>query len=101
LASDDYTVTLVEGVLAHRGEIDATITRHARDWSLHRMPAVDRSVLRIAVFELNHSEGVPPAVVIDEAVRLVTELSTDESPAFVNGVLGAVLREQPADADPV
>ena len=86
----DYTVTLVTGVAATLGEIDALISRHARDWSLERMPTVDRNLLRVATWELLHNPDVPVAVVIDEAVELATDLSTDESPSFVNGVLGAI-----------
>ena len=86
-----YTSTLVEGVQAHRAEIDARISAAlAVGWTLPRTPRVDRSALRIAVFELDYLD-VPPAVVVSEAVHLVEELSTDESPAFVNGVLGGVI----------
>lgn len=82
-----YTEVLVAGVAAHQPEIDALIEAHAVDWSLDRMPAVDRAVLRLAVYELRWGDEVAAAVVIDEAVELAKELSTDESPAFVNGVL--------------
>jgi N utilization substance protein B len=87
----DYTTELVRGVAAHASEIDARISAHlAAGWSLQRMPRVDRNVLRIAVFEIDFGE-VPDAVAISEAVQLVSELSTDDSPAFVNGVLSAVV----------
>jgi transcription antitermination protein NusB len=86
----DYTKVLVEGVAAHQAEIDARISGAlAKGWSLSRLPRVDRSALRIAVFEIDHL-GLADAVAVSEAVRLVTELSTDESPAFVNGVLGTI-----------
>ena len=86
-----YTTTLVEGVTAHRADIDARISASlATGWTLPRTPRVDRNALRIAVFELDYLD-VPPAVVVSEAVHLVEELSTDESPAFVNGVLGGVI----------
>jgi len=86
----DYTATLVRGVVAHASEIDARIsTCLAAGWSLERMPLVDRNALRIAVFEIDYGE-MPDSVAISEAVRLVSELSTDESPAFLNGVLRAV-----------
>ncbi|MGH3448324.1 MAG: transcription antitermination factor NusB [Nocardioidaceae bacterium] len=85
-----YTVTLVEGVTAHTADIDALISELSSGWSLARMPAVDRNILRVGVFELRHGEGVPSAVAISEAVALAKELSTDESPAFVNGVLAKV-----------
>ena len=88
----DYTVELVRGVVDHQDEIDELLSRYSREWSLSRMPAVDRNALRLALFEMRHTE-VPDEVAVDEAVDLVTELSTDESPAFVNGVLGAILRD--------
>ena len=88
----DYTVELVRGVVDHQEQIDALLSRYSQEWSLSRMPAVDRNALRLALFEMAHTE-VPDEVAIDEAVDLVTELSTDESPAFVNGVLGAILRD--------
>ena len=87
-----YTVELVRGVVDHQEPIDELIGRYSKDWSLSRMPAVDRNALRLALFEMRHTD-VPDEVAIDEAVDLVTELSTDESPAFVNGVLGAILRD--------
>ncbi|MGW3468124.1 transcription antitermination factor NusB [Saccharopolyspora sp. NPDC000995] len=86
----DYTVTLVEGVTENRERIDELLTQHAEGWSLGRMPAVDRSVLRLGLYELLWSDDVPPAVAIDEAVELVKVLSTDDSPRFVNGVLGRI-----------
>ena len=88
----DYTVELVRGVVEHQAAIDELLERYSRDWSLSRMPAVDRNALRLAVYEMRHTD-VPDEVAIDEAVDLVTELSTDDSPAFVNGVLGAILRD--------
>ena len=86
----EYTAELVRGVAAHTAEIDARISAClASGWTLPRMPRVDRNALRIAVFEIDYGE-VPDAVAVAEAVQLVSELSTDESPAFVNGVLRAV-----------
>jgi N utilization substance protein B len=90
-----YTVTLVEGVIANQPAIDELISTYSTDWSLERMPAVDRTVLRIGVFELLYVDEVPAAVAISEAVSLAKDLSTDESPGFVNGVLAAVARHQP------
>jgi N utilization substance protein B len=87
-----YTVELVRGVVDHQEEIDELLSRYSRDWPLARMPAVDRNALRLAVYEMRHTD-VPDEVAIDEAVDLVTELSTDDSPAFVNGILGAILRD--------
>ncbi len=86
----DYTVSLVEGVIGHAEEVDATIAAHADGWALGRMPAVDRNILRLGVYELRYHAEVPHAVVINEAVTLAGELSTDDSPAFVNGVLATV-----------
>jgi N utilization substance protein B len=87
----DHTAVLVEGVVAHAAEIDARISAAAaRGWSLARMPRVDRTALRIAVFEIDYLD-VPDAVAVAEAVALVADLSTDESPAFVNGVLGTIV----------
>jgi len=87
----EHTIRLVEGVAEHAGRIDALIDAHTTGWSIDRLPDVDRAILRMAVFELLWVEDVPDAVVIDEAVELAKALSTDESPAYVNGVLGAVL----------
>ena len=93
---NDYTITLVEGVTAHRARIDDLISEHAEGWTLQRMPAVDRAVLRIGLYELLWAADVPDAVAIDEAVELAKGLSTDDSPRFVNGVLGriAVIADQ-------
>ncbi|WP_243059906.1 transcription antitermination factor NusB [Nocardioides sp. SR21] len=92
--TNDYTVVLVRGVEEHRTRIDEVLTEFAEGWTLQRMPAVDRNVLRLGVWELLWTEDVPDAVAISEAMALVTELSTDESPQFVNGVLGAVERNK-------
>jgi N utilization substance protein B len=86
----EYTAELVRGVAAHTAEIDARISAClASGWTLPRMPRVDRNALRIAVYEIDYGQ-VPDAVAVAEAVQLVSELSTGESPAFVNGVLRAV-----------
>ena len=91
----DYTVVLVEGVAANRERIDALIAEHAVGWTLARMPEVDRNLLRIGVFELLWVDDTPDAVVLSEAVNLATELSTDDSASFVNGVLAALLQRKP------
>ena len=90
-----YSVELVDGVVSHQEEIDAWISQHSVDWPLERMPAVDRAVLRIGVYEILWSDDVPDAVVVDEAVELAKSLSTDESPGFVNGLLGALVKDKP------
>ena len=85
-----YTEELVDGVVAHRDRIDELLATYSEGWSLDRMPAVDRNVLRIAVYELLYVEDVPTTVAIDEAIGLVSDLSTDESASFVNGLLGRI-----------
>jgi N utilization substance protein B len=90
--TNPYTAILIRGVVAHQARIDEVLAEYSQGWTLERMPVVDRNVLRLGVYELLYAEDVPDAVAVSEAMALVTELSTDESPAFVNGVLGAVLR---------
>jgi N utilization substance protein B len=84
----EHSVRLVEGVVEQQARIDELIEAHASGWSLDRLPDVDRAILRMAVYELLWVDDVPDAVVIDEAVELAKTLSTDDSPAYVNGVLG-------------
>jgi transcription antitermination protein NusB len=90
---NDYTVELVRGVTEHRSRLDEVISQYAEGWTLGRMPAVDRNVLRLATFEVLYVDDVPDAVAVSEALNLVRDLSTDESPAFVNGVLGNIVRD--------
>ena len=90
-----YTVTLVEGVWAHRARIDELLAEHAHGWSLERMPAVDRNVLRIGAYELLWGDDVPEDVAIAEAVGMARDLSTDESAGFVNGLLARLLELKP------
>ena len=90
VAPGEYSVALAEGVDEHRGEIDELLRDFARGWSLERMPAVDRALLRLATYELLHQRDVPVGVVISEAVELASEFSTDDSGRFVNGVLSAI-----------
>jgi transcription antitermination protein NusB len=92
----DYTVKLVRGVADHAARIDELLAAYSQGWSLTRMPAVDRNVLRIGVYEILYVDDVPDAVAVSEALSLVRELSTDESPTFVNGVLGNIMRNKPA-----
>ena len=89
-----YTIELVEGVCSNGEAIDAALSDSLEGWTLERLPAVDREVLRLAAFELLFRDDVPDAVAIDEAVALATSLSTDESPSFVNGVLGTLTRNK-------
>lgn len=92
----EYAETLVRGVVEHRARIDELLATYAQGWTLERFPAVDLQVLRIGVFELLWCDEVPDQVAVSEAVELAASLSTDESPAFVNGLLGRVLQLKPA-----
>lgn len=92
---NEYTVDLVRGVSEQRARIDELLATYAHGWTVDRMPAVDRAVLRIGVWELLYNAEVPDAVAIDEAVELARSLSTDESPAFVNGLLARLLEVKP------
>jgi N utilization substance protein B len=90
----DYTIELVEGVTSQRGAIDELLSEYSEGWTIDRMPGVDRAILRIGLYELLWLPDIPDAVAIDEAVELAKTLSTDESPKFVNGILGRVLRSE-------
>ena len=90
----EHAVRLVEGVVEQQPRIDELIEQHTRGWSLDRLPDVDRAILRMAVYELLWVDDVPDAVAIDEAVQLAKALSTDDSPAYVNGVLGAIIASE-------
>ena len=89
---DPFVADLVRGAVEHMAEVDDHITRHAEHWRMERMPAVDRNILRLAVYEMSRG-GTPPAVSIDEALELARRFSNEESVQFVNGVLDAVHRE--------
>ena len=90
-----YAAELVRGVQAHRERIDELLASYALDWTLDRMPAVDRNVLRIGAYELLWADDVPDGVAISEAVQLARDLSTDSSPSFVNGLLARLLGLKP------
>jgi transcription antitermination protein NusB len=92
--TNPYTADLVRGVAERRARIDELLTTYSQAWTLDRMPAIDRNALRIGAYELLYADDVPAAVAVSEAVALVRNLSTDESPAFVNGVLGSMLRDR-------
>lgn len=105
-ASWDYAAQIAGGYADHADQIDALISAHSHRWPLHRMPAVDRAILRVAAWELAHNPNVPAAAAISEARALATELSTDDSARFVAGVLSGIAqalgqdaREQATDAD--
>lgn len=85
-----YAVTLAEGVAAHQERIDELIASYAEGWTLERMPPVDRNLARIAVYEIFWEDDVDPPVAITEAVELAKQMSTDDSPRFLNGVLGRI-----------
>jgi N utilization substance protein B len=91
----EYAAELVRGVASHSDRIDALISWNLVDWTLDRMPAVDRNVLRLGVYELLWDDDVPDGVAISEAVALAEDLSTDASPGFVNGVLSRIKAEKP------
>src|SRR5437588_11097229 len=88
-----FAAELVAGVDDHGEEVDGYIRRFARGWALERMPALDRALLRLGVYELLHRPDVPTAAVLSEAVELASRYSTEESGRFVNGVLGQIARE--------
>ncbi len=102
--TNPFTETLVRGVVDHLERIDAVLDQYSKEWTLARMPAVDRNVLRIGVFEILWGDADVPAVpgqgdrqgevAVSEAVHLVQDLSTDDSPTFVNGLLGAIQRDR-------
>jgi N utilization substance protein B len=91
----EYAVVLVEGVVEHRARIDELLSTYAEQWTIDRFPPVDLAVLRIGVYELLWCQDVPDGVAVSEAVELAASLSTDESPAFVNGLLGRLLQLKP------
>ena len=92
VSPDPYAVSLVRGVESRAAEIDALISAHAKGWTIDRMPVMDRTLLRMAIFELLGEPDLPVAVVISEAVELAKRYSTEDSGRFVNGVLSAVVR---------
>lgn len=92
-ASSDFARVLVEGVMERETEIDEVLQRLSVGWELQRQPAVDRNILRMAIYEIIYQEGIPASVSINEAVDLAKKYSTAESGRFVNGVLGALVRE--------
>ena len=92
---NEFTVALVEGVAKNIAAIDDLLSAHSVGWSLDRMPAVDRNVLRIGAYELLYDDQVPDVVAVSEAVALARDLSTDESPTFVNGLLARLLQLKP------
>lgn len=92
----DFTQRLAEAVDAQRGRIDELISTHAVGWDLERMPVVDRNALRIGIYELLWDDDIPDGVAVSEAVAVVRELSGDDSPTFVNGLLSRILEKKPS-----
>jgi N utilization substance protein B len=95
-AAKDFTRELIEGVASRREELDVLIERHSVGWTLDRIAPLERSILRVALYELLHRDDVPAEVAIDEAVEAAKELCSADAPGFVNGILGAVHREEVA-----
>lgn len=96
-ADASYARDLVQGTWERRAELDNRISQLAKDWTVERMAAVDRNILRLAVYEIGHQDQVPDAVVADEAVELAKAYASPESSKFINGILGSVIRNQPAE----
>ena len=93
---DDFASDLVHGVIANKMRLDELIETYSQGWDLDRMPAVDRNLLRIAIFEILYREDIPDAVAIDESLDLARSLSTDDSASFINGVLAQVVKIKPS-----
>ncbi len=91
--SRPFTVELVEGVEAHRTEIDEVISEYSQGWDLNRIAPLERNILRVAIYEMNFRDDVPAEVAIDEAVEIAKKYSGTDAPGFVNGILGAAARE--------
>jgi N utilization substance protein B len=91
--SRPFTRELALGVEAHRDELDAVIARHAKGWDLSRIAPLERNLMRVALYEIEHDDDVPVEVAIDEAVGIAKEYCGSDAPGFVNGILGAAVRE--------
>lgn len=97
----EFARDLVQGTLEHKDAIDQLIARYAKEWAVERMSGVDRNILRLAIYEINHRDDVPDSVAVDEAVELAKAYSTAESGKFVNGILGSVIRGTKQGAESV
>ena len=91
-----FTLELADGVAAHRSELDAEISKFARGWALERIAALERNIMRVALYEIHHREDVPAEVAIDQAVEFAKEFCGADAPGFVNGILGSAVRETAA-----
>lgn len=94
-APNEYTIEIVQGVVAKWNQINELLSTYSQGWTIERMPAVDRAILRIGAWEVVYSEAVPDGVAISEAVGLASSLSTDDSPTFVNGLLARLSEVKP------
>lgn len=92
---NEYTLTLIEGVMAHGERIDEILSTYAKGWTLDRMPSVDRTILRLGTWELLYNDDVPDGVAVAEAVATAQVFSTDDSPEFINGLLGRIQQLKP------
>ena len=92
---NQYTAELVEGVVSHWTDINELLSTYSQGWTIERMPSVDRAILRLGAWEILYSDDIPDGVAISEAVELATSLSTDDSPKFVNGLLGRLAEVKP------
>jgi len=99
--SFSYARRLVEGTIENLAEIDALIRRHAENWRLERMPAIDRNILRLAIYEMVHETKVPNVVIVDEAIELAKKFGAENSGRFVNGLLDGVLQSQASPVEPI
>lgn len=93
IPDDGFAERLAHGVVKHLADIDGTIVRLAPEWPLDQVPAVDRNVLRLEVYELRYGKEIPPKVAINEAIELAKTFGSDSSSKFVNGVLGSLYKE--------
>ena len=97
-ATHDYALNIVDGVMASQNKLDELINKYAEGWTIDRMASVDRNIARLAIFEITRTiEPLPPGVVINEAVELAKIFGTDESSKFINGILGAVVKDMDRD----
>ena len=98
LATRSFADPLIRGTVEHRDQVDEVIKKSAKNWDLHRMAAVDRNILRLAVYEMLYREDIPPVVSINEAVDIAKKFSTQDSGKFVNGILDKIKAEVPRPA---
>ena len=95
----NFTTQLVRGTSGHLAKVDAAIAEHSEHWEISRMPAIDRSILRLAAYELLHKDDIPPKVAINEAIELANKFSTPDSGKFINGVLDKLMVNKRVSAD--